>query len=121
MKSILTLLILVSFQLSTAQKSYTIVFLNKKSDAAQLSPEQSKEIMDGHMANIGRLAKEGKLLAAGPFDGGGGIFILNTTSSDEARQWLSTDPGIQANRWDVEVLPYKPRVGSVCLVKEPYE
>lgn len=73
------------------------------------------------MANINRLAQEGKLIVAGPFEGGGGIFILNTTSQEEARQWLSTDPGIQANRWNVEILPYTPRVGSVCAVKEPYE
>ncbi len=77
--------------------------------------------MEGHLANIERLAKEGKLLVAGPFDGGGGIFILNTTSTDEARLWLSTDPGIQANRWDIEILPYTPRIGAVCIAKEPYE
>lgn len=51
--------------------------------------------MKGHMANINRLAKEGKLIVAGPFDGGG-VFILNTTSTDEARLWLNTDPGVQA-------------------------
>jgi hypothetical protein len=61
------------------------------------------------------------LLAAGPFEGGGGIFILNTTFKDEAKEWLGTDPGIRANRWDVEILPYKPRTGSVCVVQEPYE
>src|SRR5690348_17249505 len=102
-------------------KTYTLVFLHKKTDAEKLPKEQVDKIMEGHMANINRLAKEGKLLAAGPFDGGGGIFILNTTSTEEAKQWLSTDPGVQANRWTVEILPYKPRVGSVCLVNEPYE
>lgn len=77
--------------------------------------------MDGHLANINRLAKEGKLIVAGPFEGGGGIFVLNTTSTEEATRWLSTDPGIQANRWDVEILPYTPRVRSICAVGEPYE
>ena len=100
---------------------YSFVFLNKKSDAAQLPKEQLDKIMEGHMANINRLAKEGKLIAAGPFEGGGGIFILNTSSIDEAKQWLSTDPGVKANRWDIEIFPYVPRVGSVCAVGEPYE
>lgn len=77
--------------------------------------------MQGHMANIERLAKEGKLLVAGPFEGGGGIFILNTASIDEARQWLSTDPGVQANRWNIEILPYETTIGGVCAVTEPYE
>ncbi len=102
-------------------KSYVFVFLHKKTAPANESKEYVEKIMQGHMANIGRLAKEDKLLAAGPFEGGGGIFILNTTSIDEAKAWLSTDPGVKANRWDIEVLPYTPRTGSVCPVKEPYE
>jgi uncharacterized protein YciI len=102
-------------------KTYSFVFLHKKSSPEPLPKEQLDKIMEGHLANIGRLAKEGKLLVAGPFDGGGGIFILNTTSPDEARLWLSTDPGIQANRWDIEILPYSPRIGAVCIAKEPYE
>ena len=83
--------------------------------------DQLDLLMEGHMANINRLAKEGKLIAAGPFEGGGGIFVLNTTSTDEATQWLSTDPGIQAKRWDIEILPYTPRIRSICAVSEPYE
>jgi uncharacterized protein YciI len=83
--------------------------------------DQLDQLMEGHMANIKRLAQEGKLIAAGPFEGGGGIFVLNTTSTDEATQWLSTDPGVQAKRWDVEILPYTPRIRSVCTASEPYE
>jgi uncharacterized protein YciI len=101
--------------------AYSFVFLHKKSDAVQMPPEQLKVLMEGHMANITRLAKEGKLIAAGPFEGGGGMFILNTTSSEEATLWLSTDPGVQAQRWDIEILPYTPRIRSVCAVTEPYE
>lgn len=103
------------------EKTYTFVFLNNKPDAVTLPKEQVDKLMEGHMANIQRLAHEGKLLAAGPFEGGGGIFILNTTSLSEANDWLSTDPGIQAKRWNIEVLPYKPRTGSVCPVGETYE
>lgn len=102
-------------------KTYSIVFLNKKADADQLPKDQIDKIMEGHLANIDRLAKEGKLLAAGPFEGGGGIFILNTTSTEEAQEMLSTDPGVQAKRWNIEILPYKPRIGSVCPVGEKYE
>jgi hypothetical protein len=48
-------------------------------------------------------------------------FIVNTTSIDEARTWLSTDPGVQANRWEIEILPYTSRIGAVWRAKEPYE
>lgn len=106
---------------SAQNKSYTFVFLNNKPDKEVLSKEKSDSIMQGHMNNIGRLAKEGKLLAAGPFEGGGGIFILNTTSVDEANQWLATDPGVKAKRWNLEALPYTVKTGSVCTVGEKYE
>ncbi len=109
------------FGLTGYSQSYTFIFLNARSDKPELPKEEVDKIMKGHMDNMGRLAKEGKLLAAGPFDGGGGIFIFNTASQEEAERWLSTDPGVQAQRWKVEILPYQPRTGSVCPVKEPYD
>ncbi len=122
MKKILTIAISICFAASSfAQSTYTFVFLNKKPDAEKLTKDQSDKIMGGHMENIGKLAKEGKILAAGPFEGGGGIFVLSTTDIKEAEQWLSTDPGVQAKRWDVELLPYTPRQGGVCPVGEKYE
>jgi len=122
MKLVTILLLFVVVSSTFGQTgTYSFVFLHKKSDAAQMPPEQLKVLMEGHMANITRLAKEGKLIAAGPFEGGGGMFILNTTSSEEASIWLSTDPGVQAKRWDIEILPYTPRIRSVCAAKEPYE
>jgi uncharacterized protein YciI len=121
MKILLTVAIcLLTFTLH-AQQQYIFVFLNKKPDAQKISPEESKKIMEGHMANINRLAKEGKLLAAGPFEGGGGLFVFASQSVDEAKGWLSTDPGVQAQRWNVELYPYQPRVGGICPVSEPYE
>ena len=103
-----------SFSLAAQDKAYMIVILNKKSNLPKLSADESKRISDGHFANINKLAAEKKLLAAGPFDGGGGIFILNTTSPEDVKEWISPDPGIQAERWDVEVLPYIPRHGGIC-------
>lgn len=119
---ILTALLITFCVAASAQnKSYTFVFLNNKPDKEVLSKEKSDSIMQGHMNNIGRLAKEGKLLAAGPFEGGGGIFILNTTSVDEANQWLATDPGVKAKRWNLEVLSYTVKTGGVCTVGEKFE
>lgn len=119
--SVLLLFVLIYSAASAQNKSYIFVFLNNKPDKEVLSKEKADSIMQGHMNNIGRLAKEGKLLAAGPFEGGGGIFILNTTSVDEANQWLATDPGIKAKRWNLEVLPYTVKAGSICAVGEKYE
>jgi uncharacterized protein YciI len=122
MKScLLSMMIFLCVAVYAQDKQYLIVFLNKKADVNALPKEQLDKIMEGHLANIKKLAAEKKLLAAGPFIGGGGIFILNTTSVNEATEWLKADPGIQAQRWHVEMFPYIPRYGSVCSVKEPYE
>src|SRR4051812_9113597 len=92
------ILFLAAFTLKAQDKKYTLVFLNINPSAEKLSKEASDKVMEGHMANINRLASEGKLLAAGPFEGGGGIFVLNTNSAEDVKNWLSTDPGIQAQR-----------------------
>lgn len=118
MRLLLFCFILISSISLAQEKQYTFVFLHTRKDKPELPKEELDKLMEGHLANINRLAAEGKLVAAGPFDGGGGIFILNTTSIDEANSWLSTDPGIQANRWRLEVLPY---TGTICPLKEPYE
>jgi uncharacterized protein YciI len=116
------LLLLVSAYCGCAQQdAYTFVFLTKNASADKISQVALDSLMKGHMANINRLAAAGKLIAAGPFEGGGGIFILKTASTDQAKEWLSTDPGVRARRWDVSLYPYKPLIGSVCAVKEPYE
>jgi uncharacterized protein YciI len=107
---------------AAAQDQYTFVFLHKRTDLPQLPKEEVDKIMSGHMANIERLASEGKLIAAGPFDGGGGLFIFRPSSTaEEVKGWLSTDPGVVAQRWKVEILPYAPFHGGVCTVGEQYE
>jgi uncharacterized protein YciI len=102
-------------------QTHVFVFLNKRNDKAELPKEELDKIMDGHMANISRLAKEGKLLAAGPFEGGGGIFIFNSKSTTEVSEWLQTDPGVKAERWRVEILPFYLRAGKIGLVSDPIQ
>lgn len=120
MKRLWILILALCFQQAIGQE-FHLVFLNKKEDKAVLPEDEVKKLMDGHMANINRLAKEGKLWAAGPFDGGGGIFLFKTSSIDDVKGWILTDPAVKAERWNVEIFPYYPRTGSVCSVGENYE
>jgi uncharacterized protein YciI len=121
-------LVLIVLLLSTgvslrAQKasSHIFLFLHKRTDLPQLPKEEVDKLMEGHMANINKMAKEGKLLAAGPFEGGGGIFVFNSTNRADVEEWLKGDPGIQANRWRLEMLTYTPKTGGICTVSEPYQ
>lgn len=121
MKRTFLVSIVLLFSFSADCQDFVFVFLNKKQQPGEMPKEEVEKIMAGHMANINRLAKEGKLLAAGPFDGGGGIFIFKSNSKKQVEEWLSADPGVQAQRWNIEIFNYQPRVGSVCSVGEPYE
>ncbi|QIL20813.1 YciI family protein [Thermomonas sp. HDW16] len=60
--------------------------------------EERKAMFAGHMANIQRLAKEGKLALAGPFmDKGGdwrGLFVFAVDDIDQAKALVATDPVI---------------------------
>jgi uncharacterized protein YciI len=114
-------LILLSSAVSARGESFIFVFLNKKTDKAELPKEELDKLMKAHLDNIGRLAKEGKLVAAGPFDGGGGIFVFKSNSKEEVGGWLQSDPAVKAKRWDIEMFSYEPRIGSVCAVGEKYE
>ncbi len=117
----LMLLFLFLFCQNVWAQEMVFVFLHQRADKAELPKAQLDSIMSGHMANIGRLAKEGKLLVAGPFDGGGGIFIFNSKSVEEVKRWLQTDPGMAANQWKVELQLYQWRIGQPRLVNEPIE
>ena len=76
---------------------------NRDHDSATVS-----QIQKGHLENIGRLAKEGKLLLAGPFLDDGdvrGIFVCNVSSGEEGRKLTETDPAIQAGRLAAKLHP----------------
>ena len=73
-----------------------------------------QELGKGHMANIQRLAADGKLLIAGPFeldasaprDSVVGIFIFDVASKEEAVALVQSDPAIAAGHFAAEVLPW---------------
>ncbi|HEV8200301.1 MAG TPA: YciI family protein [Candidatus Polarisedimenticolia bacterium] len=76
------------------------------------SPEDTPEhrrIQEGHLANIKRLADEGKLILAGPFSDDGdlrGMFVFLVGSLQEAKALVDTDPAVQAGRLRVELHPW---------------
>jgi uncharacterized protein YciI len=71
--------------------------------------EETAKIQEAHLANIGRLAKEGKLILAGPFSGGDdlrGLFLFDVTTIEEARALAETDPAVQAGRLRVDLIQW---------------
>jgi uncharacterized protein YciI len=122
MRSLLIILGLVfSFQSLAQDYNHVFVFLNSKPDKEKISAEDEAALQKAHRKNIDRLVEEGKMIVAGPFEGGGGIFILTTGEISQAKAWLATDPAVSANRWDIDLYPTIFLQGGACLAKEPYE
>ncbi len=98
-------------------KLYTLVILKQGSNKTD-----NKNVIDslftGHLANINRLANDGKLVAAGPMVENDknylGIFIFNVKTIKEAQELLSTDPAVNANLLDPEIYVW---YGSAALPK----
>jgi len=70
--------------------------------------EETKRTQEGHLANITRLADEGKLVVAGPLDAAAGsdlrgVFIFKVASIEEAKALTATDPAVKAGRLVIDL------------------
>ena len=87
---------------------YVVAFLKRGPERSQDSTTAAN-LQKAHLENIGRLAKEGKLVLAGPFLDDGeirGIYIFNVESIEEARRLTETDPAIKTGRLVMELHPW---------------
>ena len=96
-------------------KSYVLVILKTGSNTTT-----DKAFIDscftGHMTNIHRLVELKKLIVAGPLKKNintyRGIFILNTSSLEEAEALVQTDPAIKENLLEADLYNW---YGSAAL------
>jgi uncharacterized protein YciI len=96
--------------------SYYFVFLNTNPERPVLTPDSAAVLQSLHMATIGELYTEGKLDLAGPFNGGGGIFVLKAPDSTTARSYLNGDAAVMAGRFIIELLPFQVSAGGLCKI-----
>jgi uncharacterized protein YciI len=96
-------------------KNYVLVIL-KTGENKTTDKEELNKLFRGHMENMQRLVKEGKLIVAGPFGENNltwrGLFILDVKTVEEAREITQTDPAIKAKLFDVDLVPW---YGSAAL------
>lgn len=95
---------------------YYIFVILKTGENAPDDAKLRQESFAGHMKNISKLAEEGKLTVAGPFDKNElsyrGIFILDVNTIEEAEKLLNTDPAIKEGFLDTELIKW---YGSAAL------
>jgi len=96
-------------------RTYVMAFL-KAGPNRNRSREDAQTLQQAHMANINRLAAEGKLVLAGPFADDGplrGIYVFDVATVAEAEALTRSDPAIQAGSLVMELHPW---YGSAALM-----
>lgn len=101
-------------------KRYVLAILKTGPNDASVKGKERDDAFKGHMANIGRLADEGKLAVAGPFMKNDrtyrGLFIFNVETVEEAEKLVMTDPAVRAGIFVFEMTPW---YGSASLMATP--
>lgn len=96
-------------------KGYVLAVLKTGSNVTENKDNVNKAFR-GHLDNITRLVKEGKMIVAGPLGKNDktyrGIFILNVTTKEEATKLLETDPAIKEQLLEAELYEW---YGSAAL------
>jgi uncharacterized protein YciI len=89
--------------------TYYVAFLYRGPKWTPQDTAETKKIQEEHMANIQQMARDGKLVLAGPFTDNGelrGIFVFQGISADEAQQLAANDPAVKAGRLRMEMHPW---------------
>jgi len=97
-------------------RPYVMVIL-KTGPTPKPKGKERDEMFKGHFANIERLASQGKLVLAGPFDGVDGwrgMFIFAVNDIDKAKLLAATDPVIASGEMVAEYHKY---YGSAALMQ----
>jgi uncharacterized protein YciI len=87
-------------------KQYVFCILKTGRNTTATAKEK-ENLFKGHMANITRLAQEGKLVLAGPFMKNDknyrGIFIFNVNTIEEAKALVYADPAVKEDILEPEL------------------
>jgi uncharacterized protein YciI len=80
-------------------RPFVFMFFDEAPGRPSATQAEMAALQSGHLANLYRLSKEGRLHLAGPLADGGphrGIGVLATGTVEEAQQWMADDPMIRS-------------------------
>ncbi|MFL6467688.1 MAG: YciI family protein [Pyrinomonadaceae bacterium] len=101
-------------------KMYVMCILKTGPKDAEIKGKQRQDIFAGHFANIGKLANEGKLAVAGPFEKNEkmfrGLYIFNVPTIEEAEKLVVLDPAVKAGVFVADMTLW---YGSASLMATP--
>jgi uncharacterized protein YciI len=113
-------------------RTYFMGFLTRGPSWTPEQTDATRKLQEEHLANIRRLAEDGRLLIAGPFayeasdadQSLRGIFIFDTETREEAEELAKTDPAVKAGRLTIRIIPWYGPYGLTyadhdTIVKKP--
>ena len=101
-----------------ATREYFLVLLRRGPAWTAEQTPATKQIFDGHMANIEAMGRSGALVLAGPLDAPdtdptalAGIFVFGVATRAEVEALIANDPAIEIGRLVPEILTWYGPVG----------
>jgi len=100
-------------------RSYVLCILKTGPKDAEIKGDERAKIFEGHFANIGRLADQGKLAVAGPFGKNDrsyrGLYIFAVSTIEEAEALVQLDPAVKAGVFVPELTPWYASAGMMVV------
>ena len=96
-------------------KRYVFMLL-KSGETKSQNEEEAAKYQEMHLAHLNKMAEDGKLIVAGPFEKGGdhrGLLIFDVETLDEAIKLESEDPMIKTDRLRMETFYWWGAKGTV--------
>ena len=101
-------------------RMYVMCILKTGPKDAEVKGQERQNIFAGHFANINKLAEEGKLAVAGPFEKNDrtyrGLYIFSVPTIEEAEKLVVLDPAVKAGVFVPEMTLW---YGSASLMATP--
>ncbi len=96
------------------------MLLERPAKPTEYPEAKLQEIQAAHLAHLRRMAREGHLVVAGPFDdqddlGKRGLALYRVGGVEEARRLAEADPAVRAGRLKVEVMTWYTEKGALAF------
>ena len=92
-----------------AKQTMTTYYLGLARRGSGWKASEAQGVMADHVKFVVGLLTDGKASAAGPFAHDvdpRGMYVLTTSSKDEARQWVALDPAVKAGHMNIELIAW---------------
>lgn len=101
-------------------ETFQLVLLKRPAEPTEHPPEKLQEIQRAHLEHLGRMAREGHLVVAGPFgdqedESLRGLALYRVGSVERARELAEADPAVLAGRLEVEVMTLYTEKGAMTF------